>query len=58
MAVIILKPDPKDKKHKKDYIDLSVAYRKYKKMHKSYKTAFLLSFFVNIITISYITLFK
>lgn len=58
MAVIILKPDPKDKKPKKEYIDLSVAHRNHKKMHNSYKKAFLILTLVNLLLFFYIIFIK
>jgi hypothetical protein len=58
MAVVIFKPDPKEQKPKKEYIDLSVAHRQHKKMHKSYKKAFMLLTVVNILLFSYILFVK
>ena len=58
MAVIILKPNPKDKKPKKEYIDLSVQHRHYKKMHGSYKKAFIVSLVVNLLLFLYIIFIK
>lgn len=54
MAVVIFKPDPKDKKPKKDYVDLSVAHQKHKKLHNVYKTTSIILGIINIILFSYI----
>ena len=57
MAVIIFK-DKDDKKAKKEYIDLSVEHKRHKKMHSSYKKAFILSSVFNLVFILYIILSK
>ncbi len=54
MAVVIFNPNPKNKKPKKEFIDLSVAHRNHKKMHKSYKVAFFVLLLSNITTLLYI----
>lgn len=54
MAMVILTPDNKNKKPKKDYIDLSLDHKKQKKGRKVYKTAFFISFIINIIGLFYI----
>lgn len=57
MAIIVFK-DKDDKKPKKEYIDLSVEHRKHKKMHGSYKKAFIISGILNILLSLYVILFK
>ena len=57
MAVVIFKK-PTDKKPKKEYIDLSVQHRRYKKMHGSYKKAFFVSLAVNLLLFLYIIFIK
>lgn len=52
--MVILTPDNKNKKPKKDYIDLSLDHKKQKKGRKVYKTAFFISFIINIIGLFYI----
>lgn len=58
MAVIIFKPDPSNKKPKKEYIDLSIAHRKHRKMHDSYKKIALILGAVNLLLFSYIIFIK
>jgi hypothetical protein len=58
MAVVIFKKNPKEHKPKKEFIDLSVAHRQHKKLHNSYKKAFITSVFFNIILFLYILFIK
>lgn len=58
MAVIIVKQNPKENKPKKEFIDLSVAHRRHKKMHGSYKKAFFILSTFNLLLFLYIIFVK
>jgi len=58
MAVIIFKPDPSKKKPKKEYIDLSIAHQRHKKLHDSYKKIALGLLVVNLFLFLYIIFVK